>query len=63
MRLVLGTRLDVSEDMSPPESGEPAAVEYALYEYLGGLQYLLIETLADELPDEGRPEGPFDPLC
>lgn len=63
MRLVLGTRLDVSEDMSPPDSADPAAAEYALYEYLGGLQYLLVETLAEEIPDEGRPEGPFDPLC
>jgi hypothetical protein len=63
MRLVLGTRLDVTEDISPPESGDPMAAEYALYEYLGGLQYLLIETLAADLPDEGRAEGPFDPLC
>ena len=62
MRLVLGTRLDVSEDMTPPRPDDPAAAEYALYEYLGGLQYLLIETLAADLPDEGRPEGEFDPL-
>jgi Domain of unknown function (DUF2017) len=62
MRLVLGTRLDVTEDMSPPDPNDPAAAEYALYEYLGGLQYLLVETLAADLPDEGRPEGSFDPL-
>jgi hypothetical protein len=62
MRLVLGTRLDVSEEMTPPGPEDPAAAEYALYEYLGGLQYLLIETLADDLPDEGRPEGEFDTL-
>jgi len=31
--------------------------EYALYELLGQLQFLMIEVLAGELPDEGRPEG------
>jgi hypothetical protein len=57
MRLVLGTRLDVSEDMEPPGPDDPIAPEYALYELLGQLQYLIIEVLAAELPDEGRPEG------
>jgi hypothetical protein len=57
MRLVLGTRLDVSEDMEPPEPGDPMAPEYALYELLGQLQYLMIEVLSAQLPDEGRPEG------
>ena len=32
MRLVLGTRLDVTEDMEPPRAGDPAAAEYALYD-------------------------------
>jgi len=62
MRLVLGTRLDVTEDMTPPGPDDPNAAEYALYEYLGGLQYLLVDTLAEDLPDEGRPDSPFDPL-
>jgi len=57
MRLVLGTRLDVSEDMEAPATEDPSAPEYALYELLGQLQYLMIEVLASELPDEGRPEG------
>jgi hypothetical protein len=57
MRLVLGTRLDVSEDMEPPEPEDPAAPEYALYELLGQLQYLMVEVLAAELPDEGHPGG------
>ena len=59
MRLVLGTRLDVSEDMETPATDDPTAPEYALYELLGQLQYLMIEVLAAELPDEGRPEGPL----
>jgi Domain of unknown function (DUF2017) len=57
MRLVLGTRLDVSEDMSPPEPDDPTAPEYALYELLGQLQYLIVDVLASDLPEEGEPEG------
>ena len=57
MRLVLGTRLDVSEDMSPPDPDDPTAPEYALYDLLGQLQYLIIEVLAGDLPEEGQPEG------
>ncbi len=57
LRLVLGTRLDVSEDMEAPDPEEPTAPEYALYELLGQLQYLMIDVLAAGLPDEGRPAG------
>jgi hypothetical protein len=57
MRLVLGTRLDVSENMEPPEPDDPKAPEYALFELLGQLQYLIIDVLAADLPDQGRPEG------
>ncbi len=57
MRLLLGTSLDVSEEMTPPEPEDPSAPEYALYELLGQLQYLIVEVLASELPVEGRPEG------
>jgi hypothetical protein len=57
LRLVLGTRLDVNQDMEAPDPEDPKAPEYALYELLGQLQYLMIEVLAAELPDEGSPEG------
>jgi hypothetical protein len=57
LRLVLGTRLDVSEEMEVPDPEDPTAPEYALYELLGQLQYLMIEVLAAGLPDEGRPDG------
>ena len=57
MRLLLGTSLDVSEEMLPPDPADPTAAEYALYELLGQLQYLIVEVLASELPVEGRPEG------
>ncbi len=57
LRLVLGTRLDVHEDMAAPDPEDPRAAEYGLFLFLGELQYLMVELLAAELPDEGRPEG------
>jgi len=59
LRLVLGTRLDVHEDMEPPDPQDPKATEYELFAFLGELQYLMVEILAEDLPDEGRPEGPL----
>jgi hypothetical protein len=43
--------------MVPPGPEDPAAAEYGLYEFLGELQYLIIEVLAAELPERGRLEG------
>ncbi len=57
LRLVLGTRLDVHEDMAAPDPQDPRAAEYGLFLFLGELQYLMVELLAGDLPDEGRPEG------
>jgi hypothetical protein len=57
MRLVIGTRLDVSEGMEGPAPDDPTAPEYALYELLGQLQFLMVEVLAAGLPPEGRPDG------
>ena len=57
LRLVLGTRLDVHEDMEAPDPQDPRAAEYGLFVFLGELQYLMVELLAADLPDEGRPEG------
>ena len=57
MRLVLGTRLDVTEDMPAPGPDDPSAAEYGFFEFLGQLQYLIVEVLSDHLPDEGFPEG------
>ena len=55
LRLVLGTKLDVSEDMYadgvPPD--DPRAPAFALYGYLGWLQEQVVEALAAGLPDEG----------
>jgi hypothetical protein len=57
LRLVLGTRLDVHEEMDAPDPQDPKAAEYDLYLFLGELQELMVEILAEDLPDEGRPEG------
>jgi Domain of unknown function (DUF2017) len=57
LRLVLGTRLDVHEDMDAPDPQDPMATEYGLFVFLGELQYLMVEILAEDLPDEGRPES------
>ena len=57
LRLVLGTRLDVHEDMEAPDPQDPRAAEYGLFVFLGELQYLMVELLAADLPDQGRPEG------
>lgn len=45
LRLVLGTRLDVSEDDEPLPADHPAAGSYALYEYLGYLLEMLLRAL------------------
>jgi hypothetical protein len=58
LRLIVGTRLDVTEDMVPPTADDPSAPEYALYDLLGMVQAAIIDALAAELPEEGRPEGP-----
>jgi len=59
LRLVLGTRLDVHEDMEDPDPDDPRAPEYGLFVFLGELQHLMVEVLAEALPEEGRPEGPL----
>ena len=43
--------------MTEPAADDPTAPEYALYELLGQLQYLMVEVLAAALPPEGRPDG------
>ncbi len=51
LRLVLGTRLDVSEDDDPMDidPDDPAAPAWSIYHYLGGLQSMIIDALAQEL--------------
>lgn len=45
LRLVLGTRLDVTEDQIPPPANDPRASAFALYSYLSWLQGQVIDAL------------------
>jgi len=48
LRLVLGTRLDVSEDDQPlPDPDDPAAALHDIYHYLGVLLEAVIDALED----------------
>jgi hypothetical protein len=50
LRLVLGTRLDVSEDEPDVEPDDPDAPAHAVYGYLGYLVSEVVDALADGLP-------------
>lgn len=47
IRLVLGTRLDVGEDMGPIDADDPEAPAFAVYDYLTWLLGQIIDALAD----------------
>jgi hypothetical protein len=53
LRLVLGTQLDVSEEMEdvPTDPDDPRAPAFALYGYLSGLLSELVEALSEGLPE------------
>ena len=52
LRLVLGTRLDVSEDDTGPiDPDDPEAPAQAAYEYLGWLLESTVSALTGALPD------------
>ena len=44
--------------MAPPAPDDPSAPEHALYDLLGMVQAAVIDALAAEFPEEGRPDGP-----
>lgn len=50
LRLVLGTRLDVDEELPTLESDDPLAPAYAVYEYLGWLLSQVVDALSTDLP-------------
>jgi len=61
LRLVLGTHLDVSEDMDLPSPSDPRATPLAVYHYLSALQDEAIQSLSTLLPDVPD-EDDDDPL-
>ncbi|MSO87929.1 MAG: DUF2017 family protein [Acidimicrobiia bacterium] len=52
LRLVLGTRLDVSEDTNGVEGDDdnPNVTAYSIYDYLGFLLTVVVDALAEGLP-------------
>jgi hypothetical protein len=53
LRLVLGTRLDVSEDGDPPERDDPDFPLWVAYKTLDWMLVHIVEALSDTLPPEG----------
>ena len=54
LRLVIGTKLDVSEDMTDVDAGDPRAAELTLYAYLSMVQEEIVSALAGQLPATGE---------
>jgi len=64
LRLVLGTRLEVTEDMDPEPfaPADPRARSHALYQYLTFLQDQIVEALAEGVDPAGtRPDDEEPP--
>jgi hypothetical protein len=59
VRLVLGTLLDVTEDLdvTAVDRDDPHAHDFAVYSYLTWLQEQLVEVLASGVPDDDAPRG------
>ncbi len=57
LRLVLGTRLDVSEDQRPPASDDPDAAAFAVYAWLTEVLDGIVEALSDGLGDGLAEDG------
>lgn len=49
LRLVLGTRLEVGEDLPLLDPGDPDAPAYAVYEYLGWLMEQAVRAMSEDL--------------
>ncbi|MEO7570901.1 MAG: DUF2017 family protein [Acidimicrobiales bacterium] len=56
LRLVLGTRLDVSEDQEGIDEDHPNAPAMAVYGYLSVLLNDVVDALAGDLPTPTEPE-------
>jgi len=62
LRLVLGTQLDVSEDVIVLEESDPLAPQVAVYRYLSMLQGEIVDSLAQSLPEGGSADHTNDPM-
>lgn len=63
LRLVLGTRLKVTEDSEAEEIDpeDPQAAARVVYAYVGWLEAQFVDVLADALPDAGAPGAHGEP--
>lgn len=50
LRLVLGTRLDVTEDLHEIDADDPNAPDFAVYDFLGWLVSQIVDALDEDLP-------------
>ncbi len=59
LRLVLGTRLDVSEDdLEAVDPADPDAPAWAVYQYLAMLLSFIVDALAEDLPEGDDSSAP-----
>ena len=56
LRLVLGTRLDVTEDHPELDPEDPDAPAHAVYDYLAFLLSEAVDALAEGLPEPTQPD-------
>ena len=56
LRLVLGTRLDVSEDDAEVDPDDPDAPAHVVYHYLGMLLGEVVDALEGDLPPPPEPD-------
>lgn len=50
LRLVLGTRLDVTEELPELDPDDPQAPIYAVYEFLGWILAQVVDAMSGDLP-------------
>lgn len=62
LRLVLGTRLDVSEDddAATLDPDDPDAPAWSIYHYLAMLVTFIVDALAGDLPEGDDSDAPLD---
>jgi hypothetical protein len=65
LRLVIGTKLDISEDSTEPLQDAPEYQNWLCYQYLSFLESEIIDALSESLPEQGTAgtgeELPADP--
>ena len=53
LRLVIGTRLDVGEELPALDLDDPDAAAYVAYDFLSGVLQEVVDALAEDLPSPG----------